>query len=52
MRESVVAYRNPLEQWAWESGGMWWVLGLWGVAMVVVGLRMLARVRKQRRGRW
>lgn len=25
---SLVAYRNPLEEWLWESGTMYWIIAL------------------------
>jgi hypothetical protein len=35
---AVVAYRNPIEEWFWESGVAYWIiLGLCALVVTVAG---------------
>jgi len=35
---AVVAYRNPIEEWLWESGVAYWIiLGLCALVVTVAG---------------
>jgi hypothetical protein len=31
---SIIAYRNPLEQWAWESGAIWVIVPVFVIGVV------------------
>lgn len=45
----IIAYRNPLEAWAWESGWVWWIGGAGAVvalawfAFVYLSMRRIRR---------
>lgn len=47
---ATVMYRNPLEEWLWESGVMFWVVLIVGIIVVpfFIGL-WIAEWRRQRR---
>jgi hypothetical protein len=34
----MVMYRNPVEQWLWESGVMGWGLGLIAMGIILAGV--------------
>ena len=46
MNNSVIVYRNPLEQWMWESGAVAWI-GI-GLALIVVVGSAIAFVKEMR----
>lgn len=39
---SIVAYRNPMEQWLWESGVAWFGIGLIGLIVALPIILLLA----------
>lgn len=49
---SAVMYRNPVEEWLWESGAAYWFFGaLIGYIALVVAWTQIDRIRDKRRRR-
>lgn len=48
---AIVMYRNPIEEWWWESGAAFWVIGvlLGLIALFVIGATIQALWSRWRR---
>ncbi len=46
MSIATVMYRNPFEEWFWESGAVIWVLAITVIAAIIVYAPIIWRNRK------